>query len=449
MYAVQSQSKMSYKGLIVCAVIAAATSLASGQSAGLCENAETQCCAPGSPQLGEDPFMEFGFGSFCTNKPFQDSYTINKGAVVPVQLNFKDYCSDEIIFSSYFTVTVDEFSVVSVPCTHAVPDCSTLEVSKQTACAQGKNIWSDPSGSYRCSNPSFYEKELSKRVCNSANYGRTIVGRYSTPKSSEYTYNPPTQSFAQDPMNGYCTCNMTTVNNRNNQTGSSFIGPPTKFIKDGMSTFYVEVMIGGRKTSDPSPDCFCNETLGNLDTSEECMCYLGTRKVPYIYNNSFIPYYTALISMQQGKLIFENTFVRYNFDGNGIGCVGCSQDNCWGVPYKGLESWLQMGRTVKQVQDGKTCAIANKFDPANPTDPYCDYPQSDTQIAQCALKVYVAWVGTDGFGRPSQSNNKMFSKFSQMGVSSMAWQFYTGAANLATDVTQRITRRLFGGGSSA
>lgn len=271
----------------------------------------------------------------------------------------------------------------------------------------------------------------------------TQTGKFSVPKSSAYQYVGPTAAVLQDPTNGYCTCNMTTLAAYNNRTNRTAVGPPVTFIKDGMSTFYVEVVIGGRKTSDPYAGCQCNASLGNRDTSDACMCHLATAKIPYIYNNSFIPYYTALVSMKKGGIIYDGTFIRYNFDGNGIGCVGCSQDNCWGVPYKNLENWLKMGSTTKQVIDGKTCAISGALT-TDANQPFCDYPQSDTQISQCSLKVYIAWVGTDGYGRNMQTSNMMFSKFSQMGVSSMAWQFYTGAANLVTDVSSRVSRRVLG-----
>ena len=49
------------------------------------------------------------------------------------------------------------------------------------------------------------------------------------------------------------------------------------------------------------------------------MCMLGTMKVPYIYNNSIIPYSTALINVNNGLLIYKNTYIQFNFESNGMG----------------------------------------------------------------------------------------------------------------------------------
>eukprot|EP00960_Hanusia_phi_P045508 757285-Hanusia_phi.AAC.2 len=54
-------------------------------------------------------------------------------------------------------------------------------------------------------------------------------------------------------------------------------------------------------------------------------------------------------------------------------------------------------------------------------------------------QIYIAWIGTDGYGQPCQSSNEMFSKFTQMGVSNIAAQMYTGASSLATKVDRRVT----------
>ncbi len=130
---------------------------------------------------------------------------------------------------------------------------------------------------------------------------------------------------------GYCSCNRTTLRNIQNVTDDSnlTIGVPDEFVKDGMATFYVQLVIGGRKTSDPEEGCACK---GPDDTSDACMCMLGTKKIPYIYNNSFIPYFTALVAIKNGGLIYTNTYIKYNFDANGMGerasipvcvCVSC------------------------------------------------------------------------------------------------------------------------------
>ena len=113
--------------------------------------------------------------------------------------------------------------------------------------------------------------------------------------------------------------------------------------------------------------------------------------MPYIYNNSFIPHLTALISVKSGQLIYQNTYIKYNFEDNGIGlspsltptashrrafllnltgvffalkmlserkrhcgskrhwvkpfgsagCVACTKDYCWGSPAEQLKGWIQ------------------------------------------------------------------------------------------------------------
>jgi hypothetical protein len=40
------------------------------------------------------------------------------------------------------------------------------------------------------------------------------------------------------------------------------------------------------------------------------MCELGSKKIPYVYNNSFVPQLTTLISMQKGQMFYTNTFVQ-------------------------------------------------------------------------------------------------------------------------------------------
>mmetsp|Transcript_13481 Transcript_13481/g.32985 ORF Transcript_13481/g.32985 Transcript_13481/m.32985 type:complete len:459 (+) Transcript_13481:36-1412(+) len=389
-----------------------------------------ECCTPGTPQLGDDPRLDTG--SFCTDKPFESSYLINIGTKVPMLLNFVDYCTDEIIYTSRFVVEVDRFSVVNIPCTYDPAPCSTLPEEQKATCNASRAIWTDPNGQFGCSgnNDGFWDRVMLPRICNAENFGRFA-------NTTDYIWRDGRPSISSMPeQGGFCRCNRTTLAAKQGVTNgaTNLTGVPDGFIKAGMSTFYTQVVIGARKTSDPENTCQCS---GIDDTSPECMCMLGTKKVPYVYNNSYVPYFTALISIRNGGLLYQNTWIKWNFDSNGIGCVGCPADNCWGTPMANLEGWVQMGRDL-MIQDGKMCAVASRPDPNDAMAPYCMYPASEKSITPCSLKVYIAWVGTDGFNQALQSSNEMFSRFTQMGVSSMAWQFYTGASNLVTDITRKV-----------
>jgi hypothetical protein len=250
-------------------------------------------------------------------------YLINIGNKVPVQLNFVDYCTDEIIFTTYFTVIVDDFSVINVPCTFSPARCSLLPQDKQQACQEGFARYTNPNGAFRCGNSSdFYSKSMVGRVCNAANYDKRRAKNANqtlwnwVPGEDKVELNQNSGELVEEV--GYCTCNRTDVRARLNLTADRNLTMtvPDGFVKVGMATYYVQLVIGGRKTSDPEPGCRCE---GPDDTSEACMCMLGTKKIPYIYNNSFIPYFTALVSIRNGGLLFTNTYIKYNFDSNGMG----------------------------------------------------------------------------------------------------------------------------------
>ena len=51
---------------------------------------------------------------------------------------------------------------------------------------------------------------------------------------------------------------------------------------------------------------------GPGDISDACLCELGSKKIPYVYNNSFVPQLTALVSMRKGQLFYTNTYVQVN-----------------------------------------------------------------------------------------------------------------------------------------
>ncbi|EKX40401.1 hypothetical protein GUITHDRAFT_164658 [Guillardia theta CCMP2712] len=402
------------------------------------QNFPGECCKPGSLQYNDTDVP-----SFCTDKPFESGYTMKIDEKVPVQINLVDYCTDQIIFSSFVAPQVDRFSVANFPCSFQPASCSEVPTADQASCQAGEKVWTDTLG---CTSLDV-QKLLNSRICNSTNYPG---------KTGDYVWvdaNPGDRVIL--PTVGYCNCNWKKRFSELNGTGLTNVtkGVPNGYIKEGMSTFYVQVMIGGRSTSaNDDPTCQC---ASPWDVSPECMCALGTRKVPYIYNYSYLPSLTALISIQNGQLIYQNTYVRYNFEERGIGCVGCSVDYCWGVPMAGVDStvsvedptqepptlnflWRRMGFDLT-LSSSKQCAIRRLPDPNNANAAYCRYPTAGTEVDVCSLKIYIAWIGTDGYGQPCQSSNEMFSKFTQMGVSNIAAQMYTGASSLATKVDRRVT----------
>jgi len=216
-----------------------------------------------------------------------------------------------------------------------------------------------------------------------------------------------------------------------------------------MSTFYVEVVVGGRSTAErgSDKDCMCT---GPADTSAACMCELGTRKVPYVYNNSFVPTLTALVSMRKGQLFYTNTFVKFNFESSGSrGCADCAPDYCFGVPRaydaqypdrQGFPSGWRRTDFDLELEAGKVCAV-----PAEPNkvfpDYYCRLPQGKDEVNKCSLKVYLAWTGTDRYDTALESSNMMFSRFTQMGVGNVASQFLGSGASMIREIDQRISGR--------
>mmetsp|Transcript_47686 Transcript_47686/g.112538 ORF Transcript_47686/g.112538 Transcript_47686/m.112538 type:complete len:430 (-) Transcript_47686:73-1362(-) len=396
---------------------------------------ELECCAPGKLQLGDDQRAEKG--SFCTNKPFEQAYKLRIGQKAPMQLNLVDYCTDEVIFTSYFAPTIDKFSLVNFPCTVEPVPCTQQPEGQQEACQTGEAVWSEVG----CSNDgkNFFHEVVKNRICNEENYPED--------NTKGYKYYPYAEGDSViPPSKGGCNCDWDLMKaqavNRTGDNSSMYTtGVPDNFIRRGMSTFYVQVVIGGRTTSaNDDPTCQCSSPR---DTSKACMCALGTRKVPYIYNNSALPYLTALVSMKNGQLIYKKTYVNFNWEANGIGCVGCPVDYCWGVPKSGVEgltAWGYMGFDL-EMEQRLMCGIRLEPNTEYDNEPYCQFPQNAREIDACSLKVYVAWVGTDGYGRACTSSNEMFSKFTQMGVSNIAVDFYNGFSNIATTVDQRITGR--------
>ena len=377
-----------------------------------------------------------------------------------------------MIYTAYAAPRMDYFTAITVPCTYQPAPCSDFPVDEQEKCKEHKKLFDQ-----KCSETSgFWSKYASKHICSQENYN---AGNLVQPDGGRMRWTP-SETFSGDSADdlvGGCNCDYS-VQTRNG-TVAATKGVPDNFIKEGMSTFYVQVLprwplrgssaapsprvqrigttrgsgssaeasvvvrgaqvvVGGRKTyAEDDAECQCT---GPQDTSAACMCALGTRKVPYVYNNAFVPYLTALVSVKSGRLVYTNTYVRYNFEENGIGCVACSKEYCWGSPEENLKGWIQASPQLLKVADPKICAIP-RVPVSGEAVPFCRYPASDRDIDMCSLKVYVAWVGTDGFGQGCDSHNKMFSRFTQMGVSNVAVQFYDGISSLVFNVEARITGR--------
>mmetsp|Transcript_10462 Transcript_10462/g.16366 ORF Transcript_10462/g.16366 Transcript_10462/m.16366 type:complete len:351 (-) Transcript_10462:84-1136(-) len=326
---------------------------------------------------------------------------------------------------------VDTFTLVNFPCTYKPAPCTEVLPEDEAACQAGKEIWSQ----LGCAESGgFYDNFIAPRICNEVNYPNGNDKGY-----IHYAFEPGEGdgSVVHDKVGG-CNCDFEKQKNSANFTGA-YTGVPDYYIKDGMSTFYIRVVIGGRTTSArDDASCQCTGDDPRTDLSEACMCSLGKRKVPFVYNNGMIPYLTALISMTGGGLLYTSSFIKYDFEKNDIGCVGCTIDNCWGVPNANLDGWRQQDRWMDH-KEKLMCAIPLKPDTLNSDgQTYCRYPQSVKEIEACTLKVYIAWVGTDGNNRPAQSSNEMFSRFTQMGVANYALNLYQGVSNLATDVERRV-----------
>ena len=284
-----------------------------------------QCCTPGSLQLGDSIS---GPGSFCTHKPFEQEYKMRIFERVPVQINLRDYCTDEVLWTSYNAPKVDKFTLVEFPCSYRAGNCDYIQDAvDQEQCKAGFDVYTKE---LNCTGKdSFFEKFVNGRICNKANFGRS--------RSREYFWEDGTEGVPGNPAEvGVCNCNFSAAIQRasgkvvlsktfmSKDIENLTVGVPDGFIKEGMSTFYVEVVVGGRSTAErgSDKDCMCT---GPADTSAACMCELGTRKVPYVYNNSFVPTLTALVSMRKGQLFYTNTFVKFNFESSGSrGCADCA-----------------------------------------------------------------------------------------------------------------------------
>jgi len=293
-------------------------------------NCLLECCKPGSMQLGDDPN---GNPSFCTDKPFQTDYMMRVFEKVPVQINLRDYCTDEILYTSYAAPKVDRFTLVEFQCTYRASDCSLIEDPVgQEECVAGFDVYTKQ---LNCSGPdSFFEKFVNSRICTEKN-AKQSNGKWFWDPGHEALGSSSIGGGGLPATVGSCFCNYTEAIQKkmgkkvygkiysetdiNNLT----VGVPNGFIKDGMSTFYVEVVVGGRSTVErgADKDCMCQ---GPGDKSDACLCELGSKKIPYVYNNSFVPALTALVSMRKGQLFYTNTFVNFNFDQGGRrGCNGC------------------------------------------------------------------------------------------------------------------------------
>lgn len=226
-------------------------------------NCLLECCRPGAKQLG-DGSDEESTVSFCTNKPFQTDYKMRMFEKVPVQINLRDYCTDEILFTSFIAPRVDRFTLVEFPCTYRASDCSLIEDAvQQQECEKGFDVYTKQ---LNCTgNTSFFKRVIESRICSEENVQKKAL-------KGAYFWEPGLEGTPAMPATvGACNCNFTaaikksigkTVKGKiytDNDLRNVTIGVPNGFIKDGMSTFYIEVVIGGRSTAERGSD-------------KECMC---------------------------------------------------------------------------------------------------------------------------------------------------------------------------------
>jgi hypothetical protein len=216
---------------------------------------ELQCCAPGSLQYGDPPeFEDAGGGSFCTHKPFEDGYVMNIGQKVPIQVNLVDYCTDKILYSTFFAVEMDKFSLVNIPCTYQPVACSLLPTEQVAACQAGQKIWTDVFGCSKTNtstastqNKTFYQQEIGGRICSAENYCEYSAktgdnAEKGCTKRSDLLWNRAPVLDVGSPHEKsvpYCSCNWKHLEDRANGTNVT-TGVPDGFIKDGTSTFYVQ-----------------------------------------------------------------------------------------------------------------------------------------------------------------------------------------------------------------
>ena len=306
-------------------------------------NCLLECCAPGQLQFGDNPDLR---PSFCTDKPFQQDYKMRIYQKVPVQINLRDYCTDEILFTSYSAPKVDKFSMVEFPCTYRASDCSQIpDPIAQEECQAGFDVYTKQ---LNCSSDAgFFKTFVDTRICKDCTKMATTKEQQACrvqQKELGLLFTPGRESYgtgaAMPAIVGACNCNYSSAIKANTgktvkgtlysdaELANLTVGVPNGFIKEGMSSFYVEVVIGGRSTAERGADteCMCK---GPADTSSACMCELGSKKVPYVYNNSYVPSLTALVSMRKGQLFYTNTFIKWNFEMSGkSSCNGCAPGSC-------------------------------------------------------------------------------------------------------------------------
>jgi hypothetical protein len=178
---------------------------------------------------------------------------MNIGNMVPLQVNLVDYCTDNILFSTYFAVEMDKFTMVNIPCAYQPIACNLLPPEEYSACLEGQQVWSEVFGCPKVSNSTssnnnFYQREIGSRICSSANYcevfPRSETGypaNCSKRTDLLWTDRPkidPTSPLMESV--GFCSCNWKQAQQRANGTNVTK-GVMDGFIKEGMSTFYVQV----------------------------------------------------------------------------------------------------------------------------------------------------------------------------------------------------------------
>ena len=390
-------------------------------------NCAVECCRPGKPQYGDD--IE-GTPSFCTDKPFQTSYKVRVNDRVPVQINLRDYCTDQILFSSYIAAQVDKFSMVEFPCTYAAAQCDKFpekDVIARQECEQGFDMYTKV---LNCSaNSGFFKSFVYTHTCRDCSKLESIKDKAACQRNMtanglvwEEGHEPIGKQGEMPAIIGACNCNYTQAilekaskaklakdrkiytlprqlllakeyDIRDLQNLS--VGVPDGFMKEGMSTFYIEVVFGGRSTAERGSDTEC-QCKGPTDQSAACLCELGTKKIPYMLNNSYIPQLTALITVKKGQLFFINTGIKWNFDSsNKDRCLGCTPDYCYGIPRtrpEGDEAFDQMKLQFDELwrrtdfdlklKTGVICAVPMEPQKISP-DYYCRMPTVQDEINRC------------------------------------------------------------------
>ena len=104
------------------------------------------------------------------------------------------------------------------------------------------------------------------------------------------------------------------------------------------------------------------------------------------------------------------------------------------------KTWRQIDFDLR-LQSASVCAVPSNPDGRSGVDTsyYCRLPQTTEEVNACSLKVYMAWTGTDRYGRPLESSNMMPSKFTQMGVGNIASQFLTSSGGMIRKIDDRVS----------